>query len=142
MAIICAMRIEVTFLKLIHRMTLVSPRLCKTKISLLCRFSSRPQDRSKISKITFKDLKTKLNANVFSFNPLTHSGHVHPYQLDESISTLRGECYTFSFFITFRMKIPVANSVDPDQTPRFAASNLRLHCWQKSQRWVAYLTEK
>ena len=63
-------------------MTQISPRLCKTKIILLCRFSSRPQNRSEISKIAFKDPKTKLNANAFSFNPLTHSGLVHPYQLD------------------------------------------------------------
>ena len=34
----------------IHWMPLVSPGLCKTKISLLDRFSSRPQGRSKISK--------------------------------------------------------------------------------------------
>ena len=32
----------------------------------------------------------------------------------------------FFIFITFRMKIPVANRVDSDQTPRFVASNLRL----------------
>ena len=118
-------------------MTLVSHGLCKTKISLLCRFSPRPQDRSKISKITFKDLKTKLNANVFSFYPFTHSGLVHPYQLGESISFFRDEWCTFSFFNSFRMKIPVANRVDFDQTPRFAVSNLGLHCWQRSQRWVA-----
>ena len=100
-------------LKLIHWMPLVSPGLCKTKI---------------------RDLKTKLNVNAFSFNPLTHSGLVH--QLNESISTFRGEWCTSSLFITFRIKIPVANSVDSDQTPRFAVSNLGLHCWQRSQRWV------
>ena len=71
-----------------------------------------------------------LHANALSFNPLTHSGLVHPYPL------LGVNVVLFSFFITFRMKIPVANIVDADQTPRFAASNLRLHCWQRSQRWV------
>ena len=67
------------------------------------------------------------------FNPITHGGLVHPYQLDESISTFMDEWCSFSFFITFRIKIPVVNSIDSDQTPRFAASNLRLHRWQRSQ---------
>ena len=30
-----------------------------------------------------------------------------------------------------------ANSVDPDQTPRFAASDLRLYCWPMSLLWDA-----
>ena len=36
-------------------------------------------------------------------------------------------------------EIPVlnANSVDPDQTPRFAASDLELHCLQMSYLWDA-----
>ena len=35
------------------------------------------------------------------------------------------------------LKIPVcnANSVDPDQTPRFAASDLGLHCLSMSLLW-------
>ena len=47
-------------LNIIHWMPLVSLGLNETKINLLDRFSSRLQDRSKISKLTFKDLKTKL----------------------------------------------------------------------------------
>ena len=44
--------------------------------------------------------------------------------LDKSIYNLKGVCFVFS------LEIPVlnANSKDPDQTPRFAASELGLHC--------------
>ena len=34
----------------------------------------------------------------------------------------------------------LANSEDPDQTPRSAASDLRLHCLPMSQKWDARLT--
>ena len=33
----------------------------------------------------------------------------------------------------------LANSVDPDQMPRFAASELGLHCLPMSQKWDARL---
>ena len=39
------------------------------------------------------------------------------------------------------VEIPVlnANSVDPDQTPRYAASDLGLHCFPMSLLWDARL---
>ena len=36
-----------------------------------------------------------------------------------------------------RMSVINANSVDPDQTPRFAASDLCLHCLSMSHLWDA-----
>ena len=55
-------------------------------------------------------------------------GPVHPYQLDESISNFRGVWCAFSFLFN------LANSVDPDQTPHSAASDLGLHCLPRSQK--------
>ena len=57
----------------------------------------------------------------------------HPYQLDESIFHLRDVWCIFFFFIIFLW----AKSVDPDQTPRSAASDLGLHCLPMSQKWDA-----
>ena len=36
-----------------------------------------------------------------SVNPHLPSGHFHPYQMDESISSFWGVWYTVSFFIIF-----------------------------------------
>ena len=41
----------------------------------------------------------------------------------------------FFICILFRIDILVANSEDPDQTPRSAASDLGLHCLPVSQKW-------
>ena len=55
------------------------------------------------------------------------SGPVHPYQLG---------CLVFLFiFILFWIAIMLANSEDPDQTPRSAASDLDLHCLPMSHKW-------
>ena len=55
--------------------------------------------------------------------------------MDSSTSTFRTGPFSIgrvpgSFFITIFVEIHVinANSVDPDQTPRSAASDLGLHC--------------
>ena len=47
--------------------------------------------------------------------------------LDESIRHSRGVESILSFFSIF-VKILLANNVDPDQTPRYVASDLGLHC--------------
>ena len=67
------------------------------------------------------------------FNPFTPNVFSHPYQLDESIFNFRvvGR-YLFSFNQIFRLLL--ANSGDPDQTLRFAVSNLVLHCLQVSNK--------
>ena len=72
-------------------------------------------------------------------NPHLPSGPVHPYQLDESISSIRGVWCTFSFFIIFRIDFPLANSEDPDQTPPSAASDLGMHYLPVSQKLDARL---
>ena len=49
--------------------------------------------------------------------------------LDQSISSLRGVSGQF-LLLPYSIEMPVinANSIDPDQTPRTAASGLGLHC--------------
>ena len=56
------------------------------------------------------------------------SGLFYLESLDRSISNKRGVWLVF--IITLFIEIPVfnANSIDPDQTPRCAASDLGLHC--------------
>ena len=49
----------------------------------------------------------------------------------ESIHNYRGVWAINSLTLRYIGKF-YANSEDPDQTPRFAASNLGLHCLQKS----------
>ena len=47
--------------------------------------------------------------------------------LDESICHFRGIGSILSFLFYFGWKILLANSVDPDQTPHYVASELDLH---------------
>ena len=68
---------------------------------------------------------------VFKYiNPFIQNGLFYLNSLDQPISNIKG---IWLFFIITRfqvIKIPVfnANSVDPDQTRRSAASDLGLHC--------------
>ena len=76
-------------------------------------------------------------------NPFTASGLFYHNSLDRSISKSRVPVFFiiiiitmffffffFFFFFMFLLEITVvnANNVDPDQTPRSAASDLGLHC--------------
>ena len=54
-----------------------------------------------------------------------------------SISNFIGVWCTFSFLFYFWSKFTSANSGDPDQTPRSAASDLGLHGLPRSQNWDA-----
>ena len=45
----------------------------------------------------------------------------------------------FSFLFYFWLKFLLANNEDPDQTLRYAASDLGLHCVPMSQNWDARL---
>ena len=76
---------------------------------------------------------------LICINPHLPSGPVHPYQLDESISKFRGVWCTFSFLFYFEYIFLLANSEEPDQTPRSAASDLGLHCLPTSHKWDARL---
>ena len=44
---------------------------------------------------------------------------------------LRGVGSVLSLLVYFSWKIPLAHTVDPDQTPHDVASELGLHCLQK-----------
>ena len=78
-------------------------------------------------------------------NPLVTNGLSHPYQFDESTFVFRGIKSDFSFSFHFSMKIMSANSIAPDGTLRFAASNLGLFCLPMSHKkdarliWVKFL---
>ena len=69
------------------------------------------------------------------FNPHLPSGPVHHYHLDESIFNIRGVWCSFSFLFCFKKIFLLANSEDPDQTPRSVASDLGLHCLPMLQKW-------
>ena len=61
---------------------------------------------------------------------------------DPSISNIRGVWLVFIITIFYKNSVLNANSVDPGQTPRSAASDLGLHCLQMSllldarHKWV------
>ena len=43
------------------------------------------------------------------------------------------------FYFTLIKKILIANTVDPDQTPHYVASDLGLHCWPVTLLLLHYL---
>ena len=63
----------------------------------------------------------------------------HSYQLDESISNFRVVGLYFSCLLKFEKELLIANSEEPDQTPRFAASDQVLHCLPMSHRMYVRL---
>ena len=72
-------------------------------------------------------------------NPNLPSGLVHPYKLDKSISNFRGLWCTNSFLFYYEKIFLLANSEDPYQMLRSAASDLGLHCLPMSQKRYARL---
>ena len=81
-------------------------------------------------------IKASCGADGPNFNPFMPSGFFYHTSLDRYISSKRGVCLVFLLFPCCT-EIPVvtvlnANSVDPDQTPRSAASDLGLHCFPTS----------
>ena len=67
-----------------------------------------------------------------------------PHKSDESIS--KGSLGSkFQFHSNFKMYIPLANSSEPDQTPRSVASDMVLHCLPMSYKkdvilkWAIYV---
>ena len=63
------------------------------------------------------------------------NGLLYRYSSDQFISHIRG--VWLSLLLPRFIEIPViyANSEEPDQTPRFAASDLGLHCLQMPLLW-------
>ena len=56
------------------------------------------------------------------------SGLFYRYTLNQSISNKKGVRLAFIFPRFIQDPVHIANSEDPDQTPRSAASDLGLHC--------------
>ena len=73
---------------------------------------------------------------VFFFNPFMPSRLYYLSSLDDSISMIR-DVWVVIFLSACFIDIPVlnANSVDPDQTPHCAASDLGIHCLPISNLW-------
>ena len=67
------------------------------------------------------------------------NGFSHLYQLDEFISNFRVLGWYFSVLFKFKKKLLFANSGEPDQTPRFVASDLVLHYLPMSHKKDARL---
>ena len=70
------------------------------------------------------------NPAVFrqQIQPIMPSGLSYLNSLDQFISSLRGVWLVLIITMFFEMSVVNANSVDPDQTPHSAASDLGLHC--------------
>ena len=62
------------------------------------------------------------------FDPFMPSGFFYLNSLDQSISSFRGVWSALIITMFYEMPVINANSVEPDQTPRSAASDLGLHC--------------
>ena len=90
-----------------------------TLLSILCITVVHVKGQTTSFYVLFWNLLYHVNLIHFSFNPHLPSGPVHPYQLDESISNFRGVWFSFSFLFHFEYIFLLANSEDPDQTPRF-----------------------
>ena len=73
------------------------------------------------------------------------SGLFYHYSLDQSISSRRVPGYFLLLPCFIEILILNANSVDPDQTPHSAASDLGLHClpvslfWDARHKWVLHV---
>ena len=69
------------------------------------------------------------------------NGFFYLNSLDKSISSLRRVWSFFFLLLPGFIKTPInnANSIDPDQTPRPAASDLGLHYLPMSHLWNARL---
>ena len=61
-------------------------------------------------------------------NPFMPSGLFYLIYLDASIPNRRGDWIILLLLCFIESPVFNANSVDPDQTPRSAASDLGLHC--------------
>ena len=74
------------------------------------------------------DVSFNILYGMWSLNPLMPNVFSHPIQLDQFISNFWVVGWYFPFSFKLKKKILYANSREPDQTPRFAASDLVLHC--------------
>ena len=68
----------------------------------------------------------------FYIRILTHLCRVDSFTLDKFISYIRGVWRVFIIVMFYRNILTKWKRVDPDQTPRFAASDLGLYCLSMS----------
>ena len=73
------------------------------------------------------------------FNPLVTNGISHPYHLDDSTFSFRGNRSVFFYSIFRRKSVIKENRIAQDVTPRFAASHLGLFCLPMSHKKDARL---
>ena len=71
-------------------------------------------------------------------NPHLPSGPIHPYQLDESISSFRDVWCTFSLLFYFE-DILVSKQWRPWSDAVLCTSDMGLHCLPMSHKWVTRL---
>ena len=71
----------------------------------------------------------------YPLNTFTSSGLFFHNYLDRSISKSRMSGSVLLLPSSIEIPTLDANSVDPDQTPRSMASDLGLHCLQRSHVW-------
>ena len=64
----------------------------------------------------------------YCLHSLYTGGLFHCYMFDKSICHFRGAGSILWLLFYFKANILLANSVNPDQTPRYVASDLGLHC--------------
>ena len=78
---------------------------------------------------------------LYMYYPFMPSGFFYFNSLDSFISYIRSVWLVFITVMFFFLEISElnANSVDPDQTPSSAASDLGLHCLPVSLLWDARL---
>ena len=118
---------------------------CPQTASLVTTALSRLTDFEKLKKKKKKKKKKKVYPRNIErkkiFDPFIPSGLFYLNSLDRSISYIRGIWLVFIIFMFYRNSVSKlhANSVDPDQTRRFAASDLDLHCLTMSLLWDARL---
>ena len=95
--------------------------------------------------LAFKWVKREKRNKYIVVNPFTPSGLFYRNSLDKSISYIRSVCIIFIITAFHGNPCIYANSGDPNQTPRSAASVLGLHCLPKSlsldarHKWVKRL---
>ena len=72
-------------------------------------------------------------------NSCIYARLTHYYQFDHSISVVRVVGWYFSFLFNFILKEHSISNGGPDQTPRFAASDLILTCLPMSHKKDAWI---
>ena len=132
-------------------MLIISAHVCLFYYLLIClkpvRLVAKSVDTNYMQLSTASDLGPHclpkhacLNTkDEFLFHLFTRNRLFYLNSSDWSISNIRGVWLVFIIIIFIEIPEFNANSVDPDQEPRSATSDLGLHCLQMSLLWDARL---